>query len=72
MLDGSMPFRCGVCAKELRTIWAVLRAKPFPICCKCRLMVHHGCLSQVDPPVCRRCGRSQTPAPSPENSRSGS
>lgn len=58
----SMPFRCGVCQKELRMIWAVLRAKPFPICSRCRLMVHHGCLSQAQPPVCRRCAAGQCAA----------
>jgi hypothetical protein len=57
MRTSSMPFRCGACQKELRMIWAVLRAKPFPICTKCRLMVHHGCLSQAEPPVCRRCAK---------------
>jgi hypothetical protein len=57
-MAGSVPFRCGVCRKELRGVWAVLTGKPFPVCSKCRLMVHHGCLSQVDPPICRRCAQS--------------
>ena len=60
MYSPSMPFRCGVCQKELRLIWAVLRATPFPICSRCRLMVHHGCLSQTQPPVCRRCAAGQS------------
>ncbi len=71
MLQGSLPFRCGVCARELRTIWAVLRTKPFPICSRCRLMVHHGCLSQADPPVCRRCAGAQAPAPAAGPGASG-
>jgi len=54
-----------VCSKELRGIWAVLTARPFPVCSKCRLMVHHGCLAQADPAVCRRCA---TPAPEPKPS----
>ena len=41
------------------------QARPFPICSKCRLMVHHGCLAQTDPPVCRRCA---APAPEPKPS----
>ena len=57
----TLPFRCGVCSKELRGVWAVLTARPFPVCSKCRLMVHHGCLAQTEPPVCRRCA-----APAPE------
>ncbi|MBS1117081.1 MAG: hypothetical protein H6Q87_1465 [candidate division NC10 bacterium] len=65
MLNASMAFRCGVCRKELRGIWAVLTARPFPVCSKCRLMVHHGCLAQTDPPVCRRCA-----APAPESKTS--
>ena len=36
-------------------MWAVLTRTPFPVCSKCRRMVHHGCLSQKDPPVCRTC-----------------
>ena len=64
MLTPTLPFRCGVCRKELRGLWAVLTARPFPICSKCRLMVHHGCLSQTDPPLCRRCA---TAPPQPQN-----
>ena len=45
----TLAFRCGVCKKDLRGMWAVLTARPFPVCSKCRLMVHHGCLAQTDP-----------------------
>jgi hypothetical protein len=48
-------FRCGVCRKEMRGVWAVLRGRPFPVCSKCRLMVHHGCLARSNPALCRRC-----------------
>jgi len=64
MPHGSMPFRCGVCSNELRMLSAIFRAKPFPICSKCRLMVHHGCLGQTDPPVCRRCAGNRAEASS--------
>ena len=65
MLTPTLPFRCGVCRKELRGLWAVLAARPFPICSKCRLMVHHGCLSQTDPPLCRRCAAVPPPPQNP-------
>ncbi len=55
----SMGWRCGVCKKELRGISALWHGKPFPVCSKCRLMVHHGCLKQIDPPICRRCAEAR-------------
>jgi hypothetical protein len=58
MICTSTPWRCGVCRKELRGVWAVLMRKPFPVCSTCRLMVHHVCLAQADPPMCRRCAGS--------------
>ncbi len=60
MLTRSIPWRCGVCKKELRGLWAVLARRPFPVCSRCRLMVHHGCVSQREPSVCRRCAENQT------------
>jgi hypothetical protein len=60
MVMGSIPWRCGVCKKELRGLWAVLARRPFPVCSRCRLMVHHGCLAQENSLVCRRCA-SQEP-----------
>jgi hypothetical protein len=51
----TLPFRCGVCRKELHGLWAVLSRTPFPVCSRCRLTVHHACLATADPPVCRRC-----------------
>ena len=55
MTQQSVPWRCGVCRKEMRGVWAVLTRRPFPVCSRCRLMVHHGCLAQDSPPICRRC-----------------
>jgi hypothetical protein len=59
----SAPWRCGVCRKELRGVWAMLTGRPFPVCTRCRLMVHHGCLGQTEPPICRRCAEAQSQAP---------
>jgi hypothetical protein len=56
-------WRCGVCRKELRGIWAVLRGRQFPVCSKCRLMIHHECLAQENPALCRRCAASQVKSP---------
>lgn len=59
----TLPFRCGVCRRELRSLWAALSRKPFPVCSRCRLMVHHGCLTQASPPICSRCAAKAGEAP---------
>ncbi len=64
-------FRCGVCRQELRGIWAVLTARPFPICSRCRLLVHHGCLAESDPPICRRCIEGPASPPGPASKTEG-
>ena len=65
MVTATLPFRCGVCRKELRGLWAVIAGRPFPVCGKCRLMVHHGCLAQAEPPLCRRCAATPPPPQNP-------
>jgi len=65
----TLPFRCGVCRKELHGIFALLSRRPFPVCSRCRLMVHRHCLAEADPPVCSRCSQARPPdanAPHPD------